>query len=129
MMDKRFRKFKQAEREIPEPKLFGPKDAEVTMIAWGSTKGPIKEAIKLLDHDGIRANFLQIIYINPFPANTVSRIIRASKRTVIVENNKTAHLASLIREKTGKEIEHKILKYDGRQFFPTEIYQRVKEVP
>jgi len=128
MMDKRFSKFKQAEREIPEPKLFGPKDAEVTMIAWGSTKGPIKEAMKLLDHDGIRANFLQIIYINPFPANTVSRIIRASKRTVIVENNKTAHLASLIREKTGKEIEHKILKYDGRQFFPTEIYQRVKEV-
>ncbi len=128
MMDKRFRKFKQAEREIPEPKLFGPKDAEVTMIAWGSTKGPIKEAMKLLDHDGIRANFLQIIYINPFPANTVPRIIRASKRTVIVENNKTAHLASLIREKTGKEIEHKILKYDGRQFFPTEIYQRVKEV-
>ena len=127
MMDKRFRKFKQAEREIPEPKLFGPKDAEVTMIAWGSTKGPIKEAMKLLDHDGIRANFLQIIYINPFPANTVSRIIRASKRTVIVENNKTAHLASLIREKTGKEIEHKILKYDGRQFFPTEIHQRVKE--
>ncbi len=128
MMDKRFRKFEQAEREIPEPKLFGPKDAEVTIIAWGSTKGPIKEAMKLLDRDGIKANFLQIMYISPFPTNTVSKIIETSKRTVIVENNKTAQLASLIREKTGKEIEHKILKYDGRQFFPTEIYQRVKEV-
>ncbi|MFQ5758856.1 MAG: 2-oxoacid:acceptor oxidoreductase subunit alpha [Candidatus Bathyarchaeia archaeon] len=128
MMDKRFRKFEQAEREIPEPKLSGPKDAEVTIIAWGSTKGPIKEAMKLLDRNGIKVNFLQIIYISPFPTNTVSKIIEASKRTVIVENNKTAQLASLIREKTGKEIEHKILKYDGRQFFPTEIYQRVKEV-
>ena len=128
MMDKRFRKFEQAEREIPEPKLFGPKDAEVTIIAWGSTKGPIKEAMKLLDRDGIKANFLQIMYISPFPTNTVSKIIETSKRTVIVENNKTAQLASLIREKTGKEVEHKILKYDGRQFFPTEIYQRVKEV-
>jgi len=128
MMDKRFRKFEQAEKEIPEPKLFGPKDAEVTIIAWGSTKGPVKEAMKLLDRDGIKANFLQIMYISPFPTNTVSKIIEASKRTVIVENNKTAQLASLVREKTGKEIEHKILKYDGRQFFPTEIYQRVKGV-
>ena len=128
MMDKRFRKFEQAEKEIPEPKLFGPKDAEVTIIAWGSTKGPVKEALRLLDRDGVKANLLQILYISPFPTNTVSKIIETSKRTVIVENNKTAQLASMIKEKTGKEIEHKILKYDGRQFFPTEIYQRVKEV-
>jgi len=128
MMDKRFRKFENAEKEMPEPKLFGPKDAEVTIIAWGSTKGPVKEAMKLLDRDGIKANFLQILYIAPFPTKIVSKIIETSKRTVIVENNKTAQLASLIREKTGKEIEHKILKYDGRQFFPTEIYQRVKGV-
>jgi 2-oxoglutarate ferredoxin oxidoreductase subunit alpha len=128
MMDKRFRKFEQAEKEIPEPKLFGPKNAEVTIIAWGSTKGPVKEAMRLLDRDGVKANFLQILYISPFPTKTVSKIIETSKRTVIVENNKTAQLASLIKEKTGKEIEHKILKYDGRQFFPTEIYQRVKEV-
>jgi 2-oxoglutarate ferredoxin oxidoreductase subunit alpha len=128
MMDKRFRKFEQAEKEIPEPKLFGPKNAEVTIIAWGSTKGPVKEAMRLLDSDGVKANFLQILYVSPFPTNTVSKIIETSKKTVIVENNKTAQLASLIKEKTGKEIEYKILKYDGRQFFPTEIYQRVKEV-
>ncbi len=84
--------------------------------------------MRLLDREGVKANFLQILYISPFPTKTVSKIIETSKRTVIVENNKTAQLASLIKEKTGKEIEHKILKYDGRQFFPTEIYQRVKEV-
>lgn len=128
MMDKRFRKLEQAERETPEPKLLGSKDAEVTIITWGSTKGPVKEAMKLLDRDGTKTNLLQIICISPFPTDTVSKIIETSKRTVIVENNKTAQLANLIREKTGKEIEHKILKYDGRQFFPTEIYQRIKEV-
>ena len=128
MMDKRFRKFGQAEKEVPEPKLFGPEDAEVTIIAWGSTKGPIREAIRLLAHDGIQANFLQIVFLNPFPADIISRTIDTSKMTVVVENNKTAQLANLIREKTGKEIKHKILKYDGRQFFPTEIYRRIREV-
>ena len=100
----------------------------MTIISWGSTKGPIKEGIKLLDRDGIKANFLQIIYVSPFPTSKVSKIIESSKKTVIVENNKTAQMAGLIREKTGEEIEHKILKYDGRQFYPTEIYQLVKEV-
>ncbi|UCE57628.1 MAG: 2-oxoacid:acceptor oxidoreductase subunit alpha [Candidatus Bathyarchaeota archaeon] len=128
MMDKRFRKFEQAKKEVPEPELFGPQDAEVTIIAWGSTKGPIKEAIRLLAHDEIRTNFLQIVYLNPFPADIISRTIDTSKKTVVVENNKTAQLANLIREKTGKEVEHKILKYDGRQFFPTEICQMIREV-
>lgn len=128
MIDKRFKKFELAEKEILEPKLFGSKNAEVTIISWGSTKGPIKESIHLLDRNGITANFLQIIYASPFPTNKVSNVIKASQKTVIVENNKTAQMAGLIREKTGEEIEHKILKYDGRQFYPNEIYQMVKAV-
>jgi 2-oxoglutarate ferredoxin oxidoreductase subunit alpha len=68
------------------------------------------------------------VFLNPFPADIISRTIDTSKKTVVVENNKTAQLANLIREKTGKEVEHKILKYDGRQFFPTEIYQMIREV-
>ena len=128
MMNKRFRKFEHIRREIPEPMLLGPKDAEVTIIGWGSTKGPIREAMRLLNRDGIKANFLHIVYINPFPKDFVSRILETSKKVVIVENNKTAQLASLIKEKTGQEIKEKILKYDGRQFFPIDIYQSVKEV-
>ena len=71
MMDKRFRKFEQAEKEVPEPRIFGPEDADVTIIAWGSTKGPIKEAIRLLAHDGIQANLLQVVFLNPFPVDLV----------------------------------------------------------
>jgi len=47
---------------------------------------------------------------------------------VDVENNYTAQLASLIREKTGIEIQHKILKYDGRPFYPNFIYKSLRTI-
>ena len=48
--------------------------------------------------------------------------------TVIVENNQTAQMASVIRENTGIRIENRILKYDGRPFSPEELYTKFKEM-
>ena len=53
--------------------------------------------------------------------------MRNAKRTMAVENNATAQLAGLIREKTGCEIQDKILKYNGRQFFRDELADLVEE--
>lgn len=129
MMDKRFRKLGALNNaSLKEPKLYGKEDAEINIIGWGSTKGPILEAMKLLENDGIETNFLHLVYINPFPTSTVSKVIEKAKKTFIVENNKTAQMASLIRQHTGIEINNKILKYNGRPFFPNEIYDGIKGV-
>jgi 2-oxoglutarate ferredoxin oxidoreductase subunit alpha len=128
MLEKRMRKLSSIEKELKPPKLYGPQDADITLVSWGSTKGPIFEAMKLLGKDGIKANFLQILYLSPFPADEVKKVLSSAKTVVDVENNYTAQLASLIREKTGIEIQHKILKYDGRPFYPDFIYKRVKDL-
>jgi len=62
MLEKRMRKLSSIEKELKPPKLYGPQDADITLVSWGSTKGPIFEAMKLLGKDGIKANFLQILY-------------------------------------------------------------------
>jgi 2-oxoglutarate ferredoxin oxidoreductase subunit alpha len=128
MLDKRMRKLSSIEKEIKPPKLYGSSDADLTLVSWGSTKGPIFEAMKLLEKDGIKVNFLQILYLSPFPAQAVIETLSKAKTIVDVENNFTAQLASLIREKTGIEIQHKILKYDGRPFYPNFIYKKLKEL-
>lgn len=128
MHDKRFEKFEAAAKELPAPEIYGDKDAEITIIGWGSTKGPIKEAMKLLDKDGIKTNYLQIVYISPFPTNKVTEIINKAKTTFMVENNKTSQMSGVIRENTGLDIDHKILKYDGRPFSPEEIHMKIKEL-
>ncbi|PIY96220.1 MAG: 2-oxoacid:acceptor oxidoreductase subunit alpha, partial [Candidatus Kerfeldbacteria bacterium CG_4_10_14_0_8_um_filter_42_10] len=127
MMEKRLGKLDQIAEEIPDPILYGPAKADLTLIAWGSTKGPIIEAMKLLEKSKIKVNFLHVLYVYPFPAEKVTEILRKAKKMVLIENNATAQLGSLIREFTGIEIDQKLLKFSGRPFYPSEIYQLLKD--
>jgi len=131
MVDKRFKKLDVLVKELENyetTKLYGPEEADVTILGWGSTKGPIREAMKLLSKEGLKINYLQIVYLNPFPVVNVQRILKSAKKTVVVENNKTSQLSSLIREHLLMTVDHKILQYNGRPFNPGELSQRIKEV-
>ena len=50
------------------------------------------------------------------------------KNLILVENNATSQLGNLIREKTGIEIQNKILKYDGRPFTNDELKNKIEEL-
>lgn len=128
MMEKRMKKLEGISKEIKHPDLVGAKDAEVTIIGAGSTKGPIREAMILLEKEGIATNYLRILYLNPFPMEKAAKVIDSAKKTVVVENNFTGQLADIIREKTGRSVDKRILKYDGRPFYPEEIYDAIKEM-
>ncbi len=131
MTDKRFKKLEALTKGLDNcetVKFYGPEEAEATILGWGSTKGPIREAMKLLSQEGIKINYLQIIYLTPFPVKNVKKIMKKVKKTIVVENNKTSQLTSLIREHLLIAVDHKILKYDGRPFNPVALSQRIKEV-
>jgi 2-oxoglutarate ferredoxin oxidoreductase subunit alpha len=131
MTGKRFKKLDALVKELESyetTKLYGPEEAEVTILGWGSTKRPIREAMKLLGKEGLKINYLQIIYLNPFPVSSVQRILKSAKKTVVVENNKTSQLSSLMSEHLLMTVDHKILKYDGRPFNPGELSRRIREV-
>src|SRR5258707_6611856 len=65
MMEKRMRKVAGIEAAVPPPTLLGPRDADVTLIGWGSTRGVIEEACEILNDEGISANKLQIGWLVP----------------------------------------------------------------
>ena len=48
------------------------------------------------------------------------------KNVILVENSSTGQLGNLIREKTGIEVQHKILRYDGRPFLCDELKEEIK---
>ncbi len=131
MNDKRFMKLNALMKELEtyeRVKLYGPEEADVTILGWGSTKGPIRESMKLLGKEGLKINYLQIIYLNPFPIAEVQEVLKKAKKAIVVENNKTSQLSSLIREYCLMKVDHKILQYNGRPFNPRELSQRIKEV-
>ncbi len=125
MMQKRMRKLDTLAKELKPPELKGKENAEVTIISAGSTKGAIREAMMMLDD--IDVNFLQIVYLSPFPSEKVKKVIDSANNVIVVENNFTGQLADIIKEKTMREV-RKVTKYDGRPFYPEEICSAVKEV-
>lgn len=128
MMDKRFAKLAKATFDLPQSLMHGDVDAPLTILAFGSTKLPVLEALKWLKKENISVNFLQVVTIHPFPADMVSNVIKKAKKTLVIEGNKTGQLEGLIRERTGLSIDHSFLKYDGRPFYPEEIVAKVKEL-
>jgi 2-oxoglutarate ferredoxin oxidoreductase subunit alpha len=131
MMRKRMRKIELAGQVIPDSKkatLHGPKSASVTLVGWGSSKGAILDGMEDLKSDGIETNFLQVRYVNPFPTDFVQQALGQARRKIAIENNYSAQMAGLIREKTGIAMDNTIVKFDGRPFSQNEIYEGVKDI-
>ena len=128
MMEKRMRKIDFASRNLTPPTLFGPADADVTLVGWGSTQGVIREAMGILQNNGIRANNLQIKYIHPFHSRVVKEILDGCKKTVVVEGNYTGQFERLLRAETGFSAHSHIRRYDGEPFEPLYVVEHLKEI-
>ncbi len=130
MMRKRMGKLDKAAAEIPtdrKVRLYGPPDAEYTLVGWGTTKGAILDALaELAASGGPRCNFLQVRLMRPFPAAEVAAALQG-KQAILVENNYTAQLGALIREQTGIDLPVKVLKYDGRPFSQEEMVEGLRQ--
>lgn len=127
MMNKRMKKLETASIDLWQPELYGPEEADITFVAWGSTYGPLREAVDWLNDDGSSANMLHLPQVWPFPEKRVSEILSGARRVIGVESNFSAQLAGLIREETGFHIGSNILRYDGRPFSPNYITQCLEE--
>ena len=131
MMEKRMGKLDLAASEIPVSErvnFFGPEDADVTVISWGSTKGAILDAMEWLKEDGISVNFIQIRLVNPFPTEYVTRLLSKAKKIVGIEMNYSAQLVGVVREQTCIPIEQLVVKYNGRPMSSEELYDAIKMI-
>ena len=103
MVGKRLRKAELMREEVEKRedsvKVYGSAEPRVTLIAWGSVKGPALEALRELEERGVPAALVQVVFLAPFPAGRLRRVLDALSRPyLLVENNSTAQLGSLLRE-------------------------------
>jgi 2-oxoglutarate/2-oxoacid ferredoxin oxidoreductase subunit alpha len=136
MMDKRMKKLVTAYKEIPLDKkirLYGPEDAKISIVSWGSTKGAIIDAMrelnwKLYDKS---INFLQIKLLEPFPTEDIKKRLEGKEKIVVVEMNYlsedlrnigyTSQMGGILKMRTGIESTNYVVKYNGRPFTRNEI--------
>jgi len=127
-VEKRQRKLVGMVEEMSGPRRYGPQEAAITFVGWGSTYGPLREAVDRLNAEKAgQANLLHFADLWPFPADAATAALESTQRLVGVENNATAQLMTLIRANTGQTMDDVLLKYDGRAFSPEYILAHVKE--
>jgi len=127
MVEKRGRKMESVLARVAPPHLQGAEKAEVTLVGWGSTQGVIREAVEQLAAQGVAANQLAIKWLVPLHAAEITRLLSASKRVIVVENNYSGQFARYLRSETGFNAHGHIRKYDGEPFRPHHIVDAVKE--
>jgi 2-oxoglutarate ferredoxin oxidoreductase subunit alpha len=130
MMEKRLKKLANGiEFENPIIADTPHEEPELLLVGLCSTRGTIHEAMERLENDGIKVNHVHIRQVLPFPSDIVRPYMERAKKVVVVENNATGQLASLLKLYVGmaEKIVH-LGKYDGNPFLPSEIYNQCKEL-
>jgi 2-oxoglutarate ferredoxin oxidoreductase subunit alpha len=126
MMSKRMKKIELARNDLPKGNNFGPRDAKVGIVGFGSTYGPIIEAMELLAQNQIPTRFHQIRTIYPLLTDDLKEFAEPLDRIFVVENNFQGQLANMIRSVLErKERIESITKFDGTSFKPSEIKQAI----
>lgn len=128
MMDKRMKKLDGLKQELQEPEFMGVEDFDTLLIGWGSTWGPIEEAVHLLNEDS-EGRYAALVFgdVYPLPQKLLKEKAVKAHRIINVEQNATGQLAGLIREETGITCDDSILKYDGRQITGEEIIRHIRK--
>jgi 2-oxoglutarate ferredoxin oxidoreductase subunit alpha len=121
MQDKRLRKLTALAKELGGVTTAGPADAPLTLACWGSSLGPVAEAVARLNAAKTPARLVHFSELWPFPAGAVTAALRSPKKLVMVEMNATGQFNRLLRQETGIRADHLVLKYDGAPLTPEYI--------
>jgi 2-oxoglutarate ferredoxin oxidoreductase subunit alpha len=113
-------------RSIPPVEVEDPTgDAEVLVLGWGSTYGPIGAAAKVVRDGGNPVAVAHLRHLNPFPAN-LEQVLRRYERVLVPEMN-LGQLATLLRAKFLVDVVG-YNKVRGLPFKATELADAILEV-
>jgi 2-oxoglutarate ferredoxin oxidoreductase subunit alpha len=142
MVEKRLlRKLPFIQQEMSSPVLYGSQRPEILIVGWGSTYGPMKEAVDLLskNRDIAMVHFSEVY---PFPlikenpsstpltqgegirdreAKNYLSLLNNAKQTICIEHNATGQFAQFMKAESGYTFKAFIKKYDGRPFLQEEL--------
>jgi len=115
----RLRKAKIDGIRVPDLQVDDPSgDAELLLIGWGSTYGPIGEACRRARRKGIKVAHAHLRHLNPFPAN-LGELLRRYPMVVAPEMN-MGQLALLLRGKYLVDVQS-VTKVQGVSFLADEV--------
>jgi 2-oxoglutarate ferredoxin oxidoreductase subunit alpha len=130
MTAKRRKKLQALAQTLPTPKVYGPPEGNVLLVGWGSTRGPIQEAVDRARAGGDSVSSLHIKHVNPLPPG-LENIFSGFNTIRVVEMNDEGlygygQLAGLLRARYCDPKIRGINKTDGLTWKVKEILERAK---
>ncbi len=130
MNAKRRKKLQTLASTLPIPTIYGPSEGNVLLVGWGSTQGPIKEAVDRARAAGDSVSSIHIKHISPLP-NGLEDIFDGFNHVLVVEMNDEGfygygQLAGLLRARYGDSKIRGITKTDGLTFKVKEIIDKAR---
>jgi 2-oxoglutarate ferredoxin oxidoreductase subunit alpha len=130
MNAKRRRKLQALGATLPTPKIYGPSEGNVLLVGWGSTEGPIREAVDRARAAGDSISSAHIRYISPLPPG-LENIFSGYNHVFVVEMNDEGlygygQLAGVLRARFCNPQIQGITKTDGLTWKVKDILAAVK---
>ena len=132
MTNRRRNKIKALASSLGKPETYGENDGDVLLIGWGSTWGPIHEAVDASKENGHKVSSIHLRHIHPMP-NGIEEIINNFQKALVVEMNDEGlygygQLATLLRARYSNPNILSLTKTNGLGFKVSEILKGIKNV-
>jgi 2-oxoglutarate ferredoxin oxidoreductase subunit alpha len=129
MTAKRRNKLRKLAEELPVPEIFGDQEGDTLLVGWGSTFGPIHDAVKMGREQGEKIAALHFRHLHPLP-DGLEKIWANFKRIVVVEMNDQGvygygQFATILRARYCEPKIESFTKTDGLTFRVKEILEGV----
>lgn len=121
MTDTRAAKIDGIARDVPlQTVALGDDAGDLAVVGWGSTYGPIHQAVRRLRTAGKKVSHIHIRYLKPFPRN-LGDLLRNFKKIVVPEMN-NGQLVTILRAEYLVPAE-KLAKVTGKPFKISELVE------
>jgi 2-oxoglutarate ferredoxin oxidoreductase subunit alpha len=132
MTAKRRRKLQNLAAELPVPRVYGPPEGNLLLVGWGSTQGPLREAVDRARAAGDSVSAIHIRYINPLPPG-LENIFAGFNHVYVVELNDEGiygygQLGGLLRARFCDPKIRGLNKTDGLTWRVREILDRARTI-
>ena len=124
MTDVRAAKIAGIANDIPlQRTALGPARGKLAIVGWGSTFGPIHQAVKIARAEGLDVSHIHIRYLNPFPRN-LGEMLKGFEQVLVPEMN-NGQLVTILRSTYLVPAEG-LNKVTGKPFKSTEILDAIR---
>ena len=132
MNARRRNKLVKLAEEISTPEVYGDPEGDTLVVGWGSTFGPIREAVDRMRGAAEKVGSIQFRHLNPLP-NGLENLFAKFESVVVVEMNDAGvygngQLATILRARYCDPKIRSITKTDGLTFKIREIIAGIEKI-